>query len=220
MSPRRVMPTGDGSSTLLDDRTGASYHSQHGAVTESLRVFMELGLEKAQAELGCLRMAEFGFGTGLNAWLTAHLHRIPVYYMALVAFPVENTLVDQLQFHLPEGISQKEMLQDLHGLPWGKACLLHPGFVLEKRRGFFAAFPKPTPPLDLVYYDAFGPSAQPELWDLEMAERLSQWLRPGGILCTYCVQGQWRRNLTAAGFICEKHPGPPGKREVLRAIRL
>lgn len=207
--------TRDGSSTLYSDQFEQHYHSVHGAVQESQHVFLDMGLAECQ-QTGPIRILEMGFGTGLNALMTAMQAPMPVYYLSLEAFPISPEQLTQLNYG--KLLQVEELFDDIHAAAWNTAVAISPRFTLEKQLGMLEAFAG-TSEIDLVYWDAFAPGAQPELWTEEVFRSVLGWMNPGGILTTYCAKGDVRRAMIAAGFEVEKVPGPPGKREMLRARR-
>lgn len=216
--------TEDGSLTLFAPSFGEHYHSTHGAVQESLHIYIGMALaERLHALRGAdppLRLFEVGFGTGLNALLTyqmAEAERIPIHYYSIEKFPIEPDVYEALHYEGVTGpLDSAEVLHTLHSAPWGKAVQLSPFFTLEKLRGDLTecSFPEG---LSVIYYDAFSPDSQPELWTEELFARLFASSLPEAVLTTYCAKGEVRRRLQRAGFLVERLPGPPGKREVLRA---
>jgi len=217
------MTTADGSDTILSDVFGESYHSKHGAITESSHVFIQNGLLPQVKDHSDLNILEIGFGTGLNALLTMieleRLKRTKVYYVAYELYPITNDSASELNYPQFLNHSQaKEWLAKIHQAPWGSTSSLTPYFDLEKRKQSFEALEDKNQ-FHLIYMDAFAPSAQPEFWELPFLMKLSESLRPGGILVTYCAKGSFKRALIAAGFAVEGLPGPPGKREMTRAVR-
>lgn len=240
----RAVLTADGSHTLFSERFGQSYHSLHGALDESRRVFIELGFEaklpgivprgvKTSGKLtGKLAVLEMGFGTGLNAlltWLEAEKARIPVHYTALEAYPISPEEAAALNY---DAVLGTDRLATLHGAAWGEDVALSEFFTLRKEHTTLEEWlrrvwlePQTCSPnateqtFDLIYFDAFAPRTQPELWTPEVFSALAGMMRPGGVLTTYSSKGSVRRALQQAGFRVEKHPGPPGKLEVVRAIK-
>lgn len=208
--------TKDGSSTLFSDRFDQHYHSIHGAVQESQHVFLEMGLAECQ-QVEPIRVLEMGFGTGLNALMTAMQAAMPVHYISLEAYPISPEQTSDLNYG--KLLQAKELFDALHAAAWNTTVEITPDFSLEKRLGLLQEF-EGTSDIDLVYWDAFAPGAQPELWTESVFSRVLGWMNPGGILTTYCAKGDVRRAMIAAGWNVEKVPGPPGKREMLRARRL
>lgn len=222
---RELIVTRDGSSTVSIPAIGATYHSIHGAVQESMHVFIDAGLRYQQDRLPAgeiIRIFEMGFGTGLNLLLTSletDRSGRAVYYESVEAYPLSNDLVPALNYvsalQRPE---LSELFLSLHQSPWGITQLLQPGFSYRKIASRLQDM-SIDDLFDLVYYDAFAPSAQPELWTVEIFAMIAASIRTEGVLVTYCSKGDVRRALTAAGFKVEKIPGPPGKREMVRAIK-
>lgn len=222
---RHIIPTADGSVTISIPASGLTYHSKHGAIQESMHVFIRAGLHymlSKDVTHKPLRILEMGFGTGLNALLVLQESirtGLPVSYETIEAFPLENVVYSRLnyceQLQAPE--LQLLFLQ-LHESSWDTTHAITNGFSFTKRNISLESFSS-RDPVDLIFYDAFAPSAQPELWTVEIFQKLFDLLRPGGILTTYCSKGDVRRAMMAAGFTIEKIPGPPGKREMVRASK-
>lgn len=217
----QLMLTSDGSHTAVNKAFDKTYHSIHGAAQESQRVYIELGLlpsfEKfPDAEL---RVFEMGFGTGLNALLTAkeasRLQR-QVNYTAIDAYPLSQEDARQLNF---DALFHTLFLPVLHESPWNRAVSVTPHFRLTKVEQRLQDW-QTTERFHLIYYDAFAPTAQPELWETGIFEQMAHLLLPGGLLTTYCSKSYVQRNMRAAGLIVEKHAGPLHKRDVLRAIKI
>ena len=177
-----------------------------------MHVFIKNGLN-ACAVKPSLRLLEMGFGTGLNAALTFKQKPLKqsVHYISLEAFPLSR---DECEEWIK--CNPNENYEELHQAKWNEPVELNKGFKLEKIEADLLQTELPTN-LDLVYYDAFGPRVQPELWTLEVFEKLYKAMNIGGVLVTYSAKGSVRRNMIAAGFNVERLPGPPGKREMLRA---
>ncbi|MTB49843.1 tRNA (5-methylaminomethyl-2-thiouridine)(34)-methyltransferase MnmD [Lewinella sp. W8] len=216
--------TEDGSHTLVNDRFAVPYHSTHGAITESQHVFIKYGLLPALAAVRDrpVRILEMGFGTGLNALLTVMEVGREAYtdqsveYFTYEAYPVTEETVLQLNYPAQLNIDPSAFLP-LHRAEWEKRVAITENFFLEKfRRDFIRDGQRSyaAGSIDVIYYDAFAPSSQPEFWEGEALAVAFRALRPGGWLTTYCAQGQFKRNLRATGFLVEGVPGPPGKREM------
>ncbi len=214
--------TGDGSSTLFDPATGEHYHSTFGAVTESGHVFIRSGLDQVAVSEGPVRILEIGFGTGLNALLTLLActdGRKEVSYDALEPHPVPQAVVRELNY--PEvlgGSDTREALLRLHEAEWEIRVPVVPGFTLLKRALKLEAFLPASGTYDLVYFDAFSPAVQPELWEPPVFRKIFTAMRPGGLLVTYSAKGMVSRGMKEAGFRVEKLAGPPGRRHILRGI--
>lgn len=223
----RLVITADGSHSVWNAQVGQHYHSQFGAVQESWRVFIELGLWEAFRRFDEIRVFEMGFGTGLNAlltWLEAEKWGRLVRYTAVETHPLPMAEARRLNF---DEVLKTTHTNALHDAPWhdgpaGADVPLSPYFQLTKHQtrlqDFRSGRASVELPFNLVYYDAFAPEGQPELWTREIFEQLARTMQPGGLLTTYCSKGYVQRNLKAAGFVVEKHAGPARKREVLRAI--
>jgi len=216
---RKIVRTADGSKTIQLPEWKEQYHSLHGAIQEAYHVFIHHGL--SQFEDRELEILEMGFGTGLNALITsleAPARGLKVRYSALEAYPVaeaEWTLLDygsSLEQY-PDAVSH---YKDIHQAPWGSMQPVRNDFSIQKMQMDFLDF-SAAPRFDLVYFDAFGARVQPELWTEAVFGQMYSALKPGGILVTYSAKGSVRRAMQASGLITERLPGPPGKREMLRA---
>ncbi|HTF02955.1 MAG TPA: tRNA (5-methylaminomethyl-2-thiouridine)(34)-methyltransferase MnmD [Bacteroidia bacterium] len=216
---REIVLTSDGSSSIYLPEFNEHYHSTHGAVQESRHVFMKRGWEEVIRGKSSIEILEVGFGTGLNAWLvyeeTLSGNSPEVYYSAIEAFPVTTEMASLLNYCSPE---QKAEFMKLHEADWNAGITISLQFILEKIQTTLADF-VPFRKYDLVFFDAFAPRVQPEMWTKEVFDKMFAAMSPGGILVTYCSKGEVRRNMIAAGFTVEKVPGPPGKREMLRAVK-
>lgn len=220
-----VRRTADGSATLFAPALNEHYHSRHGARQESAHVFIRHGLLPllpAAAETGQpLRILEIGLGTGLNALLTleaAQAAGAVIKYDGLETFPLPPAVVAALQPEWDErGTPVKELFAGLHAAAWDVPVALLPGFQLRKLHQSLQAAALPASHYHLFYFDAFAPSTQPELWTEAVFAQLYAAAAPGAVLVSYCAQGQFRRNLRAAGWRTERLPGSPGKREMTRA---
>ncbi|MEJ8757742.1 tRNA (5-methylaminomethyl-2-thiouridine)(34)-methyltransferase MnmD [Pontibacter sp. H259] len=218
-----IRQTKDGSNTLYVPELNEHYHSVHGALQESQHVFIKHGLEYALEQKRDVKILEVGFGTGLNAILTfpfALAQKAFVQYDTLEKYPLGQDIVEQL--HFEQFILNPELLdyfKQIHAAPWNEPVDLIPYFSLQKIHETLEEFSSPDAYYDVIYFDAFAPEKQPELWTEEVFAKLYKAVRPGGVLVTYCAKGAFKRNLKAAGFIVEALPGPPGKREMTRGIR-
>jgi tRNA U34 5-methylaminomethyl-2-thiouridine-forming methyltransferase MnmC len=217
----QLVITGDGSHTLFIPELNEHYHSTFGALTESLHVFVHSGLH-CFAGSKEISIFEAGFGTGLNALMTA-LHAVrmgmKVWYFAIEKYPVDPLIVDQLNY--PQLLKDAEndaegLFSAIHNSEWETMIGIHPFFYLKKMKGDMCSF-IPDANFDLVYFDAFAPDKQPEMWTGDVLHRILSAMKPGGIFTTYCVKGSVKQILKNYGLTVEKLPGPPGKREILRA---
>lgn len=207
-------PTADGSGTLYVPELDEHYHSVKGALTESKHIFIDMGL--AATASGSPSVLEVGFGTGLNAllaWQWADKMQRPVHYTTLERYPLSWNEVAQLKYeHAAE-------LEQIHTTPWEVDVPLSPYFTLKKVECDATDYlqQQQSDLFDVVFFDAFAPEKQPELWSETIFQSLYQTMRPGGLLTTYCAKGCIRRLLQSIGFVMERLPGPPGgKREMLR----
>ena len=218
-----IRETKDGSTTLFVPELNEHYHSINGALQESLHVFIRAGLEHVLQSQPQVRLLEVGFGTGLNALLTLQQvmgQRGQVQYDALEKYPLSWELVAAM--HFEKFILNPELmdyLPQLHQAPWEQTASLLPGFDLKKQEAALETHLLPAQYYHLIYFDAFAPEKQPELWTDEIFRKLYGALLPGGILVSYCAKGSFKRSLKAAGFTLEALPGPAGKREMTRARR-
>lgn len=220
---KRLVTTSDGSHSIYLPSLNEQYHSTHGALQESQHVFIDHGYALAQPlPPRRLRLLEVGFGTGLNAlltWVRAERERLPVSYTTLEAYPLPPEFAERLNY--PSRINAPgvdAVFAALHDGSWGVPKSFGTYFTFLKLHIRLQDF-QPNAFFDLIYYDAFSPNVQPELWTREIFDGLSHRLPDGGLLLTYCAKGQVKRNLRAAGFIVEELPGPPGKREITRAYK-
>mgnify|MGYP001555594597 FL=1 len=219
---RKIIITEDGSHTVSIPEMGVTYHSIHGAIQESEHVFIEAGLSYVSGHPGIqdISILEAGFGTGLNALLTyieSEKKKLKIYYETIEPFPLNEEEVQSLnycqQLNRPD---LQFIFEQLHSSDYEKEIQFPPFFILKKSKADLSTF-KTSDLFDLIYFDAFDPNVQPELWTKEVFEKLFSILEPNGILVTYSSKGDVRRALRSAGFTVEKIPGPKGKREMIRA---
>lgn len=215
--------TADGSHSLRSEQFGVSYHSVHGAIQESLHVFIEAGLrpllDAGQQEI---RVLEMGLGTGLNVVLTlveaVKLPQTTFVYESYERFPITVKQAAELNYQelLPDS---GPAIKTVHEMEWGAWGDLSPNFSFCKQQAdFLNEKERSYPPtfFDVIYYDAFAPASQPEFWTPEALQVCYDALKPGGVFVTYCAKGQFKRDLRSVGFSVEPLPGPPGKREMTR----
>lgn len=220
---RKLFETRDGSHSIAIPELEVMYHSIHGAIQESQHVFINAGLEKAiQENPGRrLRIFEMGFGTGLNALLTVLFtatHKINVDYITIEKFPLDISMVATLNYCSKLGVEELQpVFMALHSSDEKEIIAATPYFTFQKSYTGIEQLPGYITGLDVIYFDAFAPKAQPELWATEIFQLLWQRANPGAILTTYCSKSWVRRNIEAAGWKIEKIPGPWGKREMVRA---
>lgn len=216
-----LLQTADGSSTYFLPDLNEQYHSMNGAVTESEHVFLRMGYDFYEKPDRVV--FEVGFGTGLNALLTASragINKQSVFYIAIEKYPLEKAFVEVLDYGKYIPGPGDELFAALHTCRWNEPVQLTANFKLLKIKADFTGSTWTLPCcIDIIYFDAFGPDKQPEMWSQQIFSDLYKQLVPGGVLVTYSAKGDVRRRLNAAGFLSEKLPGPPGKKEMLRAIK-
>jgi tRNA U34 5-methylaminomethyl-2-thiouridine-forming methyltransferase MnmC len=218
-----IISTEDGSSSLINLDLNETYHSIHGAIQESQHVFIESGLkyllQHSQAKKTSI--LEIGFGTGLNALLTLLATKdlnIKVYYEGIEAFPLPMETVAQLNYpDLLKSEESKTIFDLIHQTDWDKAQIITPDFHLRKRNLKIQEAGLEKEKFDLIYFDAFAPSKQPEMWERSILQKVTEAMKPQGIFITYSAKGQLKRDLVSLGLSVEKIAGPPGKREMIRA---
>jgi len=215
--------TADGSHTLLHPQTNETYHSVHGAIGESRHVFIEAGFRHLSPGKDRLNILEVGFGTGLNAMLTqleAETLGIHVEYTSLETMPLGPGTWELLNYpRMLCSVDYTRVFEKLHLAAWGKAEEISTFFRLHKICIKLENYQPPERAFDLVYFDAFSPSVQPELWTPGIFEKIFTGMKAGSVLTTYSVKGEVTRALKTAGFRVEKIPGPPGKRQIARAFK-
>jgi tRNA U34 5-methylaminomethyl-2-thiouridine-forming methyltransferase MnmC len=220
---RTFLKTGDGSVTIHLPEWDEQYHSKHGAIAEAQHVFIKTGLHyllESQESLTAT-ILEVGFGTGLNTLLTlleAKDKNLKISYTGVEAYPVDTSEVASLNY--PELLNEtREDFLKLHDIPWEVPAEITPNFQVQKTKKFFKDISEKDT-YNLIYFDAFGARVQPELWTEEIFFKMFQALKLRGVLVTYAAKGSARRAMQAVGFTVERLPGPPGKREMLRATKL
>lgn len=210
--------SGDGSTTLYRPDLDEHYHSIHGAIQESQHVFIQAGLElMTQSNINIL---EVGFGTGLNAFLTL-LQKLAgkINYHSIEKYPIDEKFIKEINYPSYFGTENSTALfEKLHEALWGDDTFISNDFWLKKLNVDLLDFSADNF-YDLVYFDAFAPEKQPELWNDEVFVMLYKSMRLNGILTTYCAKGSVKRSLMAAGFKVKRLPGPPGKRHIIRAVK-
>ena len=220
MPETQLRITDDGSHTLFNPHFGETYHSSFGAIQESNHVFIRAGLENLDKALAEIKILEVGFGTGLNALLSliwASEHKKRIRYFGIEAFPPHDDVLKRINY--PELLKIDRLLfQKLHD-PAGTEKRVTPEFTLHVAFETVQAVKLPPENFDLVYFDAFSPVAQPEMWSQPIFRKLHEAMKPGGFLTTYSSSGMVKRALRASGFRIARLSGPPGKREMLRASK-
>lgn len=219
MNENEIIETQDGSHSIFSHKFGVSFHSKYGAIQESQHVFIEAGLYRKILTKKNISILEIGFGAGLNAFLTfleAEKRNLQVYYETVDAYPISLDQVKALNYPalLDDGNNSGIFLK-MHELEWNKAHLLGDCFTLKKVLHRFEEL-EFEEQFDLIYFDAFSPEAQPELWEPHVLQKVFDALHPEGIMVTYCAKGAVKRTLKEIGFEVEALKGPPGKREMTR----
>ena len=218
---REIIITKDNSHTLFVPDLNEHYHSIFGAIKESMHVFINAGLRHIGRR--STKIFEVGFGTGLNTLLTlveALQSGMEVCYYAIDNYILDLTTIKQLNY--PDLLlldeETRQVFYRMHSQPWDKEIKLADNFKLIKIKSDITKF-QITFQYDLVYFDAFAPDKQPGMWSSEIFKKLYNSLSEGGILVTYCAKGNVKRTLRSAGFTVTSIPGPPGKREMIRASK-
>ena len=198
----------------------------HGAVQEARHVFLKMGLDfwmNENPDQKTLHILEIGFGTGLNALLTlmhAEKSSVNLLYEGVEAYPVSSEELAQLNYlEAADAQAFEAVFEKMHQLPWEQTEIITEAFQLKKRKQTFETL-EDQDQHNLIYFDAFGARVQPELWEEPIFQKMSNALKPGGVLVTYAAKGSVRRAMQAVGFKVERLPGPPGKREMLRAVKI
>jgi len=219
MENPEVRLTADGSKTLYLPHLDETYHSSHGAIQESVHVFIEHGLTYISQQTESITVFEMGFGTGLNALLTslwAQKHQRTIQYIGVELHPISEDLWRQMEFVQVK--SEIDLYTKIMSSEWEEFQEINPYFELKKIEKDVLQL-ELQEHVDLVYYDAFGPRAQSEMWEIPVLTKMHELLKPGGVFVTYCAQGQMKRNLKTLGFELSELPGPPGKRVMTRATK-
>lgn len=222
--------TADGSHTLYIPGIDECYHSTNGAIQESRHIFIDAGLK--QCEKAEINLLEIGFGTGLNALLTAALlekeeiRAKNINYTSIELYPLAAE--DTMKLNYPELIAQKDekilqkvksFFEKMHTSPWEEQVQITENFSLTKLHLDFTLY-EPNGSFDVIYFDAFSPEKQPEMWSEELFKKLYLCAAKNAVMTTYSAKGAVRRAMQSAGFTVERISGPPGKREILRAKKL
>ncbi|MEL6388974.1 MAG: tRNA (5-methylaminomethyl-2-thiouridine)(34)-methyltransferase MnmD [Bacteroidota bacterium] len=220
---RRLVTTDDGSATLYFPQFDAHYHSTHGARQESEHVFINAGLSFIHGSLSnpSIRVLEMGMGTGLNVWLTAlyaEHHQVNIAMTSIEAYPPSPEVIKQLDY--ASNPEEKALFTQIHSVDWDTEVQVGAHFKLVKLKTTFQEATLAPSFYDVVYFDAFAPRSQPELWKAPFLSMVCDRISPGGVLVTYCAQGAFKRALRSCGMEIEGIPGPPGKREMTRASKI
>lgn len=214
--------TADGSHTLFVPELNEHYHSVNGAIQESNHVFIDAGL--THCVKADINIFEVGFGTGLNAFLTlmsAEQSSRKVHYTGVEAYPLDLDTINKLNYSEQYSPRYRDLYSKLHTVEWGNSVPITPDFSLTKLHADLTDFEwSNLRNIDLIYFDAFAPDKQPDLWTQQIFDHLYHAANNGAVMTTYCAKGVVRRMMQHAGFVVERLPGPPGKREMLRATKL
>ncbi|WP_109298886.1 tRNA (5-methylaminomethyl-2-thiouridine)(34)-methyltransferase MnmD [Aquimarina sp. AU474] len=221
---REIITTADGSTTIHLPALNEQYHSKHGAINEAKHVFIKEGLHTIldTDDFEILHILEIGFGTGLNALITyleGEKRNQNICYVGVEAYPVVFDEVKLMNYPVILNASNKEIVFDkMHQSVWEIPNSISSNFELTKRKQFFTDIDDENT-FNLIYFDAFGARVQPELWTVEIFSKMYDALKTKGVLVTYSAKGSVRRAMQEVGFEVERLPGPPGKREMLRATK-
>ncbi|KAB8152508.1 tRNA (5-methylaminomethyl-2-thiouridine)(34)-methyltransferase MnmD [Kordia sp. TARA_039_SRF] len=221
---RKIITTKDGSTTIHLEEWNEQYHSTHGAIQEAAHVFINTGLLhlKNTFNPAHIHILEMGFGTGLNAFMTfleTQKHNFTINYVGVEAYPVASAELSQLNYTRElQAENHSETFHNMHSCDWEKETTLSKNFQLTKRQQLFEQIDDKEK-FNLIYFDAFGARVQPELWTATIFQKMYNALQNNGVLVTYAAKGSVRRAMQEVGFKVERLPGPPGKREMLRATK-
>jgi len=218
---REIIITNDGSSSIYVPELNETYHSKNGAIQEAYHVFINAGF--SQINKNSINILEIGFGTGLNAFITyleAKKTNTQINYIGVEAYPVSHEEIKVLNYVKELNVNSEHSVFDMmHHLDWGVENEISPQFKITKRKQLFQDI-NDFECYDLIYFDAFGFSVQPELWSEEIFQAMYNSLLINGVLVTYACRGSIKRAMLKVGFKVEKLPGAPGKREMLRALKI
>jgi len=221
---RQIITTKDNSKTLLIPEMNETYHSTNGALTEANHIFINNGINQLKNSTQTINIFEMGFGTGLNAILTyrfAQRHQLNINYITVEKYPISNNELEVLDYQTSLNLNSDEInaLQKMHQSK-NESVRISNHFKFELIIDDLENIKLQLNTFDIIYFDAFAPSNQPNLWNKTILKKMYQYLKPNGFLITYCAQGQFKRDLKATGFEVKNLPGPPGKREITKAIKI
>ncbi|ADR22796.1 hypothetical protein MATR_33580 [Marivirga tractuosa] len=224
MDKIKIITTEDGSHSLYHEGLKETYHSFHGALQESVHVFIEKGLRFWRTKSGLpkeVNIFEVGFGTGLNALLAAQFaieNEVKIDFTTIEPYPLDMEIINQLNYVSSIGEDNlKIVFEELHKCEWGKKVEINPYFAINKIKTKLEDV-ESEERFDVLFFDAFAPSKQAELWTAELMQKCFNLLKDGGVFTTYSAKGQLKRDLKSVGFEVETLPGPPGKKEMVRGI--
>jgi tRNA U34 5-methylaminomethyl-2-thiouridine-forming methyltransferase MnmC len=217
----QLIITSDGSHTLYLPEMDEQYHSVNGAITESEYVYINMGFSYFPGKNP--KVFEVGFGTGLNCLLTAlqaEKSKRPTNYISIEKYPLEKYIIEELNYGNLISLEAKDIFNKIHNCKWNEFVPVSKYFNLYKIKGDLIDIDlNPFENCNVVYFDAFAPDKQPEIWTPEIFRKVYNIISPGGLLVTYSAKGEVRRQMAACGLEMERLPGPPGKNEMLRAIK-
>lgn len=218
---RKVIDTGDGSKTLFIPEMDEQYHSVNGAITESNHVYLCAGYKHHKSDVPII--FEVGFGTGLNALLTAveaEKQKRKTTYITIEKFPLDLELIQQLNYGKLISDKAEILFSLIHDAKWGEEILISDYFKILKIEGDLTQFKFNTiPKFDIIYFDAFGPEKQPSMWNRDVFTNIYEASADDAVFITYSAKGEIRRQLRDCGYFMERIPGPPGKRQMLRGTK-
>jgi len=221
-----ILVSEDGSTTLKSEVFNTTYHSIHGAIQESNHVYIKSGLEhylEHNTDKKEINVLEIGLGSCLNALLTLEKTiqdtSITIYYHALEKYPVPVSILFNQNYVEKISSLSKEQVQQVFECKWETPVIIESNFTLLKEEVDLLEF-KSDKKYEVIYFDAFDPAIQPEMWSLEMMQKMAQLMSLNGVLVTFSAKGQVRRDLESVGLKVERIAGPPGKREMIRATKM
>ena len=215
---REILITSDGSSTIHLPDWDEQYHSKNGSINETYHVFINSGLKLVSSDE--VSILEIGFGTGLNCFITYLEAKKAINYVGVEAYPVTADEVEKMNFiSILKADKDDAIFNKMHAVSWDEKHEISDDFSLTKRKQFFEDI-EDEDTFHLIYFDAFGARVQPQLWTEDIFSKMYKALKTDGVLVTYSAKGSVRRAMQAVGFFVERLPGPPGKREMLRATKV
>lgn len=219
---KKYFITTDGSTSIYLPELDETYHSKHGAIQEAYHVFIKYGLDQF-VNKSKIDILEIGFGTGLNCFITyleAMKRNLKIHYDGVEAYPLKAEEISLLNYVTElKAVKYADVFTKMHRISWDEQQKLDNDFYLIKRKQFFKNIDDHSR-FDLIYFDAFGANVQPDLWTISIFRKMYNSLRDEGVLVTYSAKGSVRRAMQEVGFTVERLPGPPGKREMLRAVKV
>jgi tRNA U34 5-methylaminomethyl-2-thiouridine-forming methyltransferase MnmC len=212
LNERIFIPTLDGALTIYRPDIDECYHSRKGALKESQYVFIQNGLDRCRSNE--LKVLEIGWGTGLNGLLSAEWaqkHGRKIFYHSLETHPLEISEYEQFAASIHVADELKTLWKKMRESGWEKDCFIHDFFTLHKENQSIQSVELLKESYDVIFFDAFAPSKQPEMWEPDILKKCYLSLKPAGLLTTYCAQGKFKRDLKDIGYLLTNLPGPQGK---------